>query len=136
MSHLDSMFKKVHHEKETICITHASTDIFMVFNKIFDCYASCEQEDLYNAVMGLIFKMLGAFQSETKFILTECVEPTLDILSAITNSNLKFIASMRTFVKRVCEETSAEESAVHKKLNYNILIRDFAIISNMAFQKI
>lgn len=136
MSHLDNMFKKVYHEKETVCITYAPTDTFMVFNKIFDCYESCEQVDVYSSILGLIFKMLSAFQSETKIILTECVEPSLEILSAITNSNLKFIASMRTFVKRVMNETSAEESTVHSKLNYNMLIREFAIISNISFQKI
>jgi hypothetical protein len=68
--------------------------------------------------------------------LTEGASFKIDVLAAITNSNLKFIANLRTFSNRVGEETQAEESTIHQKLSYNKLIKEFALISNLSFKRI
>jgi uncharacterized membrane protein YGL010W len=64
ITHIDNMLKKVYLEKDTVCLSYAPVDIFMVLNKIFDCYLSCEQDDVYSALLGLIFKILSALQKE------------------------------------------------------------------------
>lgn len=136
MQSLDNMFKKTYIEDETVCMSYTPVDVFGVISKIFDCYQSCDHEELYSSLLGLSFKMLSALIDEIKVTLKDGYCPEDDILAAITNSYLKFVSCLRSFLDRVCEETHASAKTVNNKINLNILIKEFSIISNSALEKI
>lgn len=75
MKHLDNMFKKTYIEEETVCLTYAPVDIFLVISRIFEIHQHCDEDELCSALLGLIFKMLSALQGEMTLILSEGAEP-------------------------------------------------------------
>lgn len=80
--------------------------------------------------------MISCFQQDYK----ECVETadnmTMEVFCALTNSNLKFISSVRSFMDKVNRDSGMEIDDIQGALSYSTLIKNFAKISNSAFIRI
>lgn len=63
-------------------------------------------------------------------------EISVEVFCALTNSNVKFISACRSLANRATEIGILTDQEVLQAICYNFLIKNFALISSKAFQKI
>lgn len=111
---LEKMQKDFYKEKDTICVSHGPTDLFRFINEVFDCYTYCPQVDICKSLLSLIFKMISSFQKEFKLVVLEAEDMTMEVFCALTNSNIKFMGAVRTFIERVKNSSGMDVADVQK----------------------
>lgn len=60
----------------------------------------------------------------------------LDIFAALTNSNVKFLGTMREFVEKIANKCNQDVEEVRKAFNYQKLATRFGEISNISFCRV
>lgn len=61
---------------------------------------------------------------------------SIEVFCALTNSNMKFMSAMRTFIERVSANTGLDSTEVQQAISYQMLIKNFAEISNLSYIRI
>ena len=80
--------------------------------------------------------MISCFQSDYKECVLKADNMTMEVFCALTNSNVKFISSVRSFMEKVNRDSGMDLADIQKALSYSIIIKNFAQISNSAFVRI
>ena len=60
----------------------------------------------------------------------------MEVFCALTNSNIKFLSAARSLIDKVKGINILSEEEILTSLSYNTLMRNFALISNSAYQRI
>lgn len=133
---LEKMQTEFYKERDTICCSHGPVDLFRFINEVFDCYDFCQQIDVCKSLLSLIFKMVSTFQTEFKKVVLEAEDMSIEVFCALTNSNMKFMSAVRQFMDRVKTNTGMEIPEIQQALTYQMIIKNFAQISNSSFIRI
>lgn len=133
---LERMQIDFYKEKNTICNSHGPVDLFRFINEVFDCYDLCPQTDICKSILSLSFKIISSFQTEFRKVVTEAEDMSIEVFCALTNSNMKFMSAMRTFIERVSGNAGLDSTEVQQAISYQMLIKNFAEISNLSYIRI
>ena len=133
---LEKMQTDFYKEKNNNCNSHGPVDLFRFVNEVFDCYDHCPQSDICKSLLSLVFKIISSFQTEFKKVALEAEDMSIEVFCAMTNSNMKFMSAVRTFMERVEKNTNMDMGEVQQVLNYQLVIKNFAMISNSSFIRI
>jgi hypothetical protein len=83
-----------------------------------------------------VSRLVTNFQTEFKLLITESDDIELENYCALTNSNIKFISCMRSFLDGIKENTGIEIEPLQKSFQANFLMKNFAEISNSSYLRI
>lgn len=105
---LEQMTKKYEIEKDTICVSYGRqellkgpVDLFKFLNEVIDLSMICPCQDVIKSTLGLINKILFAFQKEFKLMIADAEDMEMGVFCSMTNSSMKFFSALRSFEKRV-----------------------------------
>jgi hypothetical protein len=73
---------------------------------------------------------------EFKKVALEAQDMEIEVFCALTNSNMKFMSAVRQFMDRVKTNTGMEIPDIQQALTYQMIIKNFAQISNSSFIRI
>lgn len=88
-------------------------------NEILDRSMICPCAEVLLNVLTLVNKILTCFQKEFKQVVDEAEDMDMHIFCSLTNSNIKFLAAMKTFINRVVKLGILTEVEVMQVLSYN-----------------
>jgi hypothetical protein len=58
--------------------------------------------------------MISSFQKEFKILVVEAEDMSIEVFSALTNSNIKFMSAVRSFMERVQKATGLETHEIQQ----------------------
>lgn len=70
-------------------------------NEIVDRSMICPCSEVIYLVLLLVNRIVSCFQKEFKQVVNEAEDMDMHIFCSLTNSNVKFLAAMKSFIARV-----------------------------------
>lgn len=135
MEVLEKMKKDYYVEKD-VCLSHGPLDLFKFISQVTEMYKYCPHTEVMHAMLSLVYKLMVNFQTDYKQLVTESDDLEIENFSALTNSNIKFMSTMRTYLDGVHEVSGIPLEEVQKSVQSNFLLKNFAEASNSSYLRI
>lgn len=76
-------------------------DLFKFINEVTDLGKICPCQEVEQACLSLIGKILFFFQKEFKQVVSEAEEMDMPVFCSLNNSNVKFLGALKNFVTKI-----------------------------------
>lgn len=104
---VSSMAEKFFLDHETVCMSYGTfllpgpVDLFKFLNEIIDTTLRFPRQEVLSETLALCGRLLKSFQKEYSKVINEAENMDMKIFCSLTNSNVKFLSSMRQFIERI-----------------------------------
>lgn len=117
-------------------VLNAPVDLFKLLNTVFDNYYKAQREIVMRGCLSLCYKLVSNFQSEFDNIVTNEQVLDLDVVIAMTNSNIDFIEQTKNFTGTISRISKVPKADVEMMFSQGMVIKNWANTSNVGFQRV
>lgn len=89
-------------------------DLFKFLTEIVETSMECPSPEFMNNLIMLLNKILSCFQKEFTLVVDQAEDMEMQIFCALTNSNIKFMGLLKTFIHKISKFGILSEEEVAK----------------------